>query len=54
MLGCSERNGKRYVTLRNPWGESEPKGNGANDGIFEIEFSKVAKLFQQVLTVEAA
>lgn len=53
VLGYREVNGRKLVTLRNPWGESEPKGNGVNDGIFELELEQFAKLFDSVQTVEA-
>lgn len=39
---------KRYVTLRNPWAESEPAGNGPNDGIFTLELTEFAKLYQSI------
>ena len=36
------KDGKKYVQLRNPWGESEPSGNGANDGIFKLKLDDFA------------
>jgi hypothetical protein len=41
-------NGDRLVTMRNPWGESEPAGNGANDGIFKLKIDDFKKLYQQL------
>jgi Calpain family cysteine protease len=46
ILGYKEVNGQRLVTLRNPWGESEPAGNGANDGIFDMKIDDFKKLYQ--------
>jgi hypothetical protein len=36
------------ITLRNPWGESEPAGNGADDGIFDMKISDFRRLYQGV------
>jgi hypothetical protein len=57
VLDCRERklaNGGtvRMVQLRNPWGESEPVGNGPNDGIFEIPIDVVCHLFSSFMSVE--
>jgi hypothetical protein len=49
VMGYKEKNGERYVTLRNPWGESEPAGNGANDGIFDIKLADFSKLFETLM-----
>jgi hypothetical protein len=51
ILGYEEKNGARYVTLRNPWGESEPAGNGANDGVFNLKLEDFMKLYQSFMTV---
>lgn len=52
ILGCSEREGVRYVTLRNPWGQSEPAGNGRDDGVFELKLADFKKYYQSFMTVE--
>lgn len=49
VLGYAERNGERYVKLRNPWGESEPAGNGPNDGVFELKLADFTKLYSSVM-----
>lgn len=49
VLGYAERNGERYVKLRNPWGESEPAGNGPNDGFFELKLKDFTKLYSSVM-----
>ena len=46
VLGYEEKNGKRYVKLRNPWGSDEPSGNGKDDGIFAMELSKFVHLYE--------
>jgi len=45
VLNARTSGGKYYVTLRNPWGEVEPAGNGEDDGIFEIEMSEFKRLY---------
>ena len=32
VFGVEEEAGTKYVKLRNPWGQSEPSGDGKNDG----------------------
>ena len=49
VIGYEERNGEKFVKLRNPWGESEPAGNGANDGIFELDIKTFSKLYQNLM-----
>lgn len=38
--------GEARVTLRNPWGEVEPAGNGPDDGIFDLPVSEFRRLYQ--------
>lgn len=52
VLGAVERNGVKYVQLRNPWGESEPAGNGANDGVFELKLTDMPKWFNVLWSVQ--
>lgn len=40
-----------FITLRNPWGEVEPRGNGADDGVFKLELSEFQRLFGEVALV---
>jgi hypothetical protein len=51
IVGYKEKNGERYVTLRNPWGESEPAGNGPNDGVFDLKLADFQKLYETFMTV---
>ncbi|GMU58614.1 MAG: hypothetical protein AMXMBFR34_03770 [Myxococcaceae bacterium] len=44
-------NGERYVLMRNPWGESEPAGNGPNDGVFKLKLQDFTKLYQTMYFV---
>ena len=48
LWGTSEKGGKQYVELRNPWGDTEPAGNGADDGVFKLELSEFLRLFYNV------
>lgn len=49
VLGVEERGGKRWLKLRNPWGESEPGNDGADDGMFELELADVGKYFDKLM-----
>ena len=51
VVGYKEEGGKQYVQLRNPWGESEPAGDGKNDGIFFLKLDDFMKLYETVMTV---
>jgi hypothetical protein len=48
VMGVSEENGQKYVSLRNPWGEKEPGNDGADDGEFKMKLQDFAVLFQEV------
>jgi len=53
VLGYDVRDGEKYVTMRNPWGRSEPRpGDGKNDGIFELKFEDFRKLYETLYTVK--
>jgi len=45
IWGTSVEGGVSYVHLRNPWGDTEPKGNGRDDGIFKIPLKEFMSLF---------
>ena len=47
VLGTLERNGEKYVKVRNPWGEHEP-GRGRDDGIFLLPIGQFLKAFSTV------
>ncbi len=51
VVGYEKSGTERYVVLRNPWGESEPAGNGANDGIFKLKLDEFTKLYQNLMFV---
>ncbi len=48
VWGTEVSGGKKYVQLRNPWGDSEPKNNGRDDGIFKMELSEFMKMYANV------
>jgi hypothetical protein len=48
VLGASEENGQKFVTVRNPWGFSEGGNDGKDDGIFKLPIADFAKLYQGV------
>ncbi len=50
--GIEEEGGTKYVKLRNPWGQSEPRGNGANDGFFRLELDKFVYLYSSLAVVK--
>lgn len=45
VLGVEEKNGEKFVKLRNPWGQSEYGSDGKNDGFFSIPLSKFTELY---------
>ena len=45
IWGTTTENGTKYVELRNPWGESEPTGNGPDDGIFKLPLDQFMSLY---------
>ena len=49
ILGYEKSGTDRFVVLRNPWGESEPAGNGANDGVFKLKLDEFQKLYDNVM-----
>ena len=53
VIGYEEKNGEKFVKLRNPWGESEPAGNGPNDGIFSLKLADFTKLYSSLMYTEA-
>ncbi len=53
VLGYEEKGGQRLVKLRNPWGESEPSGNGKNDGVFLLPLEKFCQLFDSIWTTRS-
>jgi hypothetical protein len=48
IWGTSTENGVKYVHLRNPWGNTEPKGNGKDDGVFKLDLKKFMSLYSGV------
>lgn len=48
VWGVETSGGKKYVQLRNPWGESEPANNGRDDGVFKLELSEFMKMYANV------
>ncbi len=52
ILGYEEKDGEKVLIIRNPWGESEPSGNGANDGIFRLKLEEFTRLYQSFMTVQ--
>lgn len=52
VLEAFEKNGVKYLKLRNPWAESEPfPGDGKNDGVFDIKMDDVPKYFNTLWSV---
>ena len=52
VMDAFEKNGVKYIKLRNPWGESEPSGNGKDDGIFQLKLDDMPKWYSVVWTCE--
>lgn len=52
VLGASEHDGAKYVTLRNPWGSTEPGNDGKDDGVFEMKLDDFVKYYQTIDSVK--
>jgi hypothetical protein len=53
VLGTEEKQGVKYLKVRNPWGESEPfPGDGKDDGVFSIKLEDATKYFNTIWSVE--
>jgi hypothetical protein len=48
LLGVEEKNGQKFVQLRNPWGEREPGHDGKDDGVFSMPIEKFLTSFATV------
>jgi hypothetical protein len=48
VLGVEEKNGEKFVKLRNTWGQSEYGYDGRNDGFFSIPLNKFAELYSSL------
>lgn len=45
ILGVEEADGKKYVNIRNPWGNTEPGYDGKDDGVFRLELDKFVHFY---------
>jgi hypothetical protein len=48
VLGVSEQNGQQVVSLRNPWGHTEPGNPKGGDGVFQLPLAKFIDMFPNV------
>lgn len=48
VLGTEQSGSERFVVLRNPWGEGEPRGDGVDDGVFRLKLDDFVKLYGQL------
>jgi hypothetical protein len=48
VLGASGTGADAKIALRNPWGSSEPAGNGPDDGIFDMNMADFMRLYEQL------
>lgn len=52
VVGCHEQDGKKYVTVRNPWGEPDPFHQGCmEDGFIQMELHQFTRNFCNLMTV---
>ncbi len=51
IVGYQTEGSKRFVVLRNPWGDTEPRNNGPDDGVFKVDLEKFMHLFANVMTI---
>ena len=45
VLGVEEKDGERFVKMRNPWGYKEPGADGKDDGLFTLPIETFKKQF---------
>ena len=48
VLGVSKTGAETFITLRNPWGEVEPAGDGVDDGVFTLSMTRFLELFHEL------
>ncbi len=48
VVDVQQKNGKKLVTLRNPWGQTEPGSDGTDDGVFTLTLDQFAALYHDV------
>ena len=59
LLGVAERNGEKYVRLRNPWGDTRPDVDESpvktdvDDGTFELSLANYRKYFGDLMVSKA-
>ncbi|MCU0697157.1 MAG: C2 family cysteine protease [Myxococcaceae bacterium] len=46
VVGVKDDGGQKLVTLRNPWASGEPRGDGLDDGVFDLPLDDFIRLFQ--------
>jgi len=51
IVGYQQEGDKRFVVLRNPWGDSEPRRNGPDDGVFKLPLERFMQLFSDLMTL---
>jgi hypothetical protein len=52
VIGTYEQDGVTMVTLRNPWGATEPGDDGVDDGIFDVPLDELRDKLRSVQTDE--
>ncbi len=52
VMGAVERDGEKYVQLRNPWGHAEWGNDGTDDGRFEMKLSDFLTYFKTMDAVQ--
>jgi hypothetical protein len=48
LMGIEEKEGQRFVILRNPWGRVEPGKDGKDDGIFKLTLKDFVKYYSNM------
>ena len=48
IMGIEEKDGGRFVILRNPWARTEPGNDGKDDGIFKMTITDFAKYYSNM------
>jgi hypothetical protein len=48
VMGVEEKDGEKFVKIRNPWGNTEPGYDGKNDGIFTLSLERFTHFYMGV------
>lgn len=54
VVGVREENGQKFVTVRNPYGNTEPGTDRKNDGVFELTLREYRQKFEDLYLLQGS